>query len=160
MPPINQFCEYDAFVSSTPFKDKVFLHPWKKSERNADWFEARGYCAKHCAELVTIQSAEENAHFLKFMQSILLNDFVWIGAEIENRAPFTKWSNGENATYVSQAPGEYNEDGRTCANAYIVGDKYYWYNYYCYYPSYFVACQRPASWTICGGGRNSLQVEG
>lgn len=47
IPPINEFCEYDAFIASTPYNDKVFLHPWKRTKRNGDWFEARGYCAKN-----------------------------------------------------------------------------------------------------------------
>lgn len=151
MPQANQLCEYDAFIASTPYNDKVFLHPWKKTERNADWYEARGYCAKHCAELVTIQSSEENDHFLNFMRSINLNDAVWLGAEIEDKAEFSVWSNGEKATYWNKASGEYNEIGRTCLNAAYATSQNLWYNYYCTYPSYLVACQRPASWTICRG---------
>lgn len=149
MPQISENCEYDAFISSTPFNGKVFLHPWKKTERTADWFETRGYCAKHCAELVTIRSAEENVHFLSFMRSISLTDAVWLGAEVENRTEFASWSNGENVTYSNKAPGEYNEDGRTCLNAAYVTSQNLWYNYYCYHPNYLIACQRPANWTIC-----------
>lgn len=151
MPQVNNFCEYDAFISSTEYNGKVFLHPWKKSERTADWFEARGYCAKHCAELVTIQSAAENTHFLNFMRSINLYDAVWLGAEIDNPLTnFTTWSNGENATYLSKAPGEYNESGHTCINAAYVTSQNLWYNYYCTYTNYLVACQRSVKWSICG----------
>lgn len=150
MPQVNNFCEYDAFIASTPYNDKVFLHPWKKTERTADWFEARGYCAKNCAELVTIQSSAENIHFLNFMRSINLSDAVWLGAEIENTTEITAWSNGEVANFFNKAPGEYNENGRTCLNAAYVTSQNLWYNYYCTYANYLVACQRPASWKICG----------
>lgn len=160
MPQRNDFCEYDAFVSSTPFKGKVFLHPWKKTERIADWFEARGYCAKHCAELVTISSEEENVHFLNFMRSVNLNDAVWLGAEVENNADFKAWSNGQNVTYTNKAAGEYNEPGRVCVNAAWSTSQNFWYTYYCTYPNYLVACQREASWTVCGGATIPVPSEG
>lgn len=148
MPQKSKNCDFDAFISSTPYEGKVFLHPWKRSERTGDWFEARGYCAKHCAELVTIQSEKENDHFLKFMRSVNAHDAVWLGAQIVNGTDFTVWSDGKLARYSNLAPGERNKRGRTCANAAFRATDNFWYNYYCTHASYLVACQRSESWKI------------
>lgn len=149
MPTVKRNCDYDPFISSTPFDGKVFLHPWKKSERKADWFEARGYCAANCAELVTIQSAAENEFFLNFMRSVNLDDAVWLGAEVEERVEFSYWSNGLAATYHNKQPSEYDQTGHTCVNAAYLTNINTWWNYYCTVTNYLVACQRPASWSIC-----------
>ncbi len=148
-PKQKQFCDYDAFSSSQPYNGKVFLHPWKKVERQADWWEARGYCAAHCAELVTINSAEENAFFLDFMRNVGITQGVWIGAEVTNKVEFDNWSNGSPAPYHNKAVGEYDQDGYSCINAAYIVSQNFWYNYLCDYTGYFVACQRPADWTPC-----------
>lgn len=158
MPAVNQFCEYDAFVASDPYNGKVFLQPWESSERLGDWYEARGYCAKHCAELVTIHSATENAFFFDFMRQVNFYTWVWMGAEIESLAAFTTWSNGEPNDYSAMAPGEPNEPGHTCLNG---GPNIYnyWYNDYCYDTNALIACQRPANWTTCGAAPAATDLE-
>lgn len=108
----TNYCASDAFVSSLPINGKNFLAPWKKSDRsNVDWYEASGYCAAHCAEMVTIQSAEEHEVFTNFTNSFYYRN-VWGGAQIANDTAFAHWINGADATYQPMQPtnGEYNVD--------------------------------------------------
>lgn len=149
MPTVKTNCDFDAFISSTPYNGKVFLHPWKKDERKGDWYEARGYCAANCAEIVTIQSAAENEFFLNFMREVGLDTAVWLGAEIEDRAEFTVWSNNLTAKYHNKQPLEYDQFGHTCLNAALLTDFNTWWNYPCTLANYLVACQRSATWKIC-----------
>ncbi len=79
------------------------------------------------------------------------NYAIWLGAQVKNKT-FTGWTNGEPNDFnpVAAAP-EYNEDGMSCLNANwgsIANDN--WYNYYCDWNDYNVACQRPADWVING----------
>lgn len=151
MPQQKKFCDYDAFISSQPINDKVFLHPWKKTERRADWYEARGYCASHCAEIVRINSVDENDQFLAFMRDIgMTAPGVWLGAEVDNKVPFTNWANGDLSVYNNKASGEYNNAGHTCVSANRgLTTLNLWYNDVCTGDNFYIACQRPANWTLC-----------
>lgn len=99
--------------------------------------------------MVTIDSEEENTFFLDFMRQVGITQAVWIGAEVTNKVEFTNWSNGALAAYHNKAPGEYDQDGYTCSNAAYDTNQNFWYNYYCNNADYYVACQRPASWSLC-----------
>lgn len=148
-PKSKEFCKRDAFVSSEPFGDKVFLHPYKRSEQKADWFEARAYCASNCAEMVTLHSTEESEFFLQFIRSsVQLNDRIWLGAEIVGQT-FASWSNGEPADFHKKAPSEWTNAKNQCLNIAYVIETNLWYSYNCDQATYFVACQRRADWTAC-----------
>lgn len=146
LPARSKVCKYDAFMSSTPYNGKVFLFPWETTDRKGDWLKNYGFCAAHCAEMVTISSAAENSFFLNFMRRSELTDAVWLGAQVKNQT-LSGWTDGQSLVYENKATGEYNDDGLTCLTAAygVTNDK--WYNYFCDYNSYFVACQRGASWT-------------
>ncbi|KAJ6639888.1 hypothetical protein Bhyg_12634 [Pseudolycoriella hygida] len=147
-PKQRQFCEYDAFISSKPVNGKVYLHPWATADRRRDWYEARGYCAKHCAEMATVMSDEENKYLSQFMIEIGYGTDVWLGAEVMDRTKFSTWNNGDDATkYHPVKPGEYDQAGHKCAS-----------NWYLHQTGFcndvcighrLVVCQRKADWTIC-----------
>jgi len=149
LPAKSKICEYDAFHASTAYGSKVFLFPWETADQRGSWLRNRGYCAAHCAEMVTIHSQAENQFFLDFMRSTVFDDSglnaanvaIWLGAQIENKT-FNGWTNGEINDYNNPKSTEYNEDGLTCLTAAWSIDNNYWYNYFCDWNNYFVACQR------------------
>lgn len=120
--------------------------PYKKSERNGDWHEARGYCAQHCAEMATIQSSEENEFLLNFIRGIKGSTY-WLGAQVENKVEFTNWSNGDTALYHNKKHTEYNEGGLTCLNLYDINQRF-WHNNYCD-KNLMIVCQRSFDWVAC-----------
>ncbi len=147
---MNEDCPDEAFIVSYPFQDKVFLHPWKTSDRRGDWFNNRAYCARHCAEMVTIHSEEEQKFFFDFMRSVgMTHPGAWLGAQIDDRKDFRRWYNGVEAShYIPVAPGEYNEGGLTCLDIGWDESVAFWRNYYCtgaVSNIHFVACQRASS---------------
>lgn len=152
---MRKVCEYDAFVASTAYNEKVFLFPWETINRRGNWLKASGYCAANCAELVTIHSEEENKFFLNFMRDVGFDGkgmdgdkvAIWLGAQVNNKT-LKYWSNGESVDYDNKGTGEYNEDGLTCLSAAYKITNDYWYNYFCDYNYNFFACQRSAEWTI------------
>lgn len=146
---MNQNCSEDSFISSTPYGKKVFLHPWKTDERKGDWYYNRDYCAKNCAEMVTIDSAEENTFFHEFIRHVgMKHPGAWLGAQIKDRQEISRWYNDkEMGSYCPKAPGEYNEPGLTCLDVGWNEGQTWWRNWHCtgaYSDIHFVACQRPA----------------
>lgn len=147
-PERKEFCDYDAFISSTPFNGKVFLIPANINERQSDWYGARNYCAEHCADSVTIHSEEENNFLHKFLQ--ILNTFdgqTWIGGQVVQSVG--TWSNGEPFNYsnpISAADFQNTkEPSENCIHTYTVNSK--WYAYMnCQVRTNNIACQRDASW--------------
>lgn len=151
MPKGKQFCDYDAFTSSLSINGKVFLHPYRKDERRGDWHEAVGYCARHCAEIVVINSVEENDLFLAFMRSLgMTAPGVWLGAVVNDKVPFPNWYNGAPAIYNNKAAGEYNNAGHTCVSANRgLTPLNLWYNDNCLGDTFYIACQRSDKWVPC-----------
>jgi len=155
LPAVSKVCNYDAFVASTKFNNKVFLFPWETDNQRGNWLKAWGYCAAHCAEMVTIHSEEENKFFLDFMRNVGFDDkgengnkvSIWLGAQVHNKT-FTNWSNGEKGDFNPAAIGEYNEDGLTCLTAAFKITNDFWYNYFCDRNSNFIACQRSADLVV------------
>lgn len=139
LPETAEQCDYDAFVHSPSINGKQFLYPWEKSDRIGDWLKAKGFCAAHCAEMVTIHSAAENKFFVDFMNSLgATGDYIWLGAET-HRKKFTGWSNGEKGDYDNLASDSNDEAGITCLTAHSRND---WYNKSCLLSTVYVACQR------------------
>jgi len=149
MPIVKTFCDNDAFISSQAINGKVFLHPWNTDERRGDWYKARGYCAAHCAEIVRIDSKEENDLFLAFMRSVgMTAPGVWLGAEVDNRVPFTNWANGDIALFPNNK--NYPDPGHTCVSANRgLTTLNLWYNDPCGGDTAYIACQRSDDWAIC-----------
>jgi len=152
MPFEKEFCNYDAFISSQPINNKVFLHPWNTDERQGDWYKARGYCAAHCAEIVRIDSVEENTLFLEFMRSVgMTAPGVWLGAEVDDRVAFTNWTSGAPVNFTNNA--NYPDAGHTCVSANRgLTTANLWYNDKCTGDAAdkaFIACQRRVTWTPC-----------
>lgn len=144
----KRYCDHDAFLSSKPINNKVFLAPYKSAERIGDWYENSGYCAAHCAEMVTIQSAEENTHLVNFMRSTGMKKGVWLGATIFNKQDFTHWYSGAPVTYTHPKDvNEYNEEDLTPLLTGF-GNKSLWGNWYFTEPGISIACQRPAEWRL------------
>lgn len=143
-------CDEDVFISSLPFEGKVFLHPWNIHERRGDWYHNRAYCAKHCAEMVIIYSAQENTFFHDFLSAVGIRyPGAWLGAQLENK-DFCRWYNGERRNnYCPMAQGNYNEQYLTClvAGAGYEGQTSY-RNSNCTGPDselLYIACQRPGT---------------
>lgn len=139
----------DPFISSTTYKDKVFLVPWM-ADRIGDWYFNRGYCAEHGAEMVTIHSQAENNFFHSFMRSVgMQKEGVWLGAQIVDKKDIKLWGNGQNFDYLAtKGPQEYNEDGPegiTClVSGWTLTDNW-WGNQFCTPHKAYIACQRPAN---------------
>jgi len=143
--PINvEGCSgFDPFISSTEHESKFYLHPWKTDERKGDWYHNRAYCAKHCAEMVTIHSEEQNTFFHTFIRNVgMVHPGAWLGAQSVNKADISHWYNGERMGYCPKAPGEYNEPGLTCLDVGWENNKNWWRNFYCNDNRHLIVCQR------------------
>jgi len=64
----DPYCNYDAFIASTPINGKVFLFPRNIDDQTHYLGRDKWYCPFHCAEIVSIDSEEENAFFTDFMR--------------------------------------------------------------------------------------------
>lgn len=152
-PPTAQFCDSDVFVSSTVINNKVFLLPGKQADRVADWYQARQYCAQHCAEIVTINSDAEFTLANNFISSnfdltgVVYTNSYWLGAQVLN-GNLSTWSNGQNATYQPKGnAGEFSVNALYCLHVYVPSQLTFWTN-----PCndrIAVVCQRPTGWTPC-----------
>ncbi|KAJ6640872.1 hypothetical protein Bhyg_05805, partial [Pseudolycoriella hygida] len=146
-PSTSQSCPQDAFIPSKPINGKVYLFPSLAADRRLDWYDTRGYCAKHCAEMATVLSEDENTRLLEFIKEIGFGTDIWLGAEINNREKFTTWNNGEPATYQPQKIGEYDQLGHTCASNWDINQRGFC-NDLCMVKRLAV-CQRNANWKVC-----------
>lgn len=138
----------DPFISSTPYGNKVFLHPWITNERKGDWYYNRHYCAQNCAEMVTIHSSAENEIFHEFMRSVgMVHPGTWLGGQIREKQEMRNWYDGVEVTFMKKAPGEFNENGLTCLDAGWDTAQTWWRNWHCtgdISNRHLVACQRQA----------------
>lgn len=145
-PVTKENCCEDPFISSEPYGEKQFLHPWKTDERKGDWYHNRAYCAEHCAEMVTIDSNQENEFFHGFMRSVgMKHPGAWLGAQIKQKQKPYTWYNGKPLAYSVPAPGEYNEEGLTCLDVGWENARTWWRNWYCtgdVSDRHLIACQR------------------
>lgn len=74
------------------------------------------YCAKHCTEMVTIDSEEENSFFHEFMRNVgMKHPGAWLGARIDKKREIRSWYNGKKVKYQPKTPAEYSEPGVTVA---------------------------------------------
>ncbi|XP_053408178.1 uncharacterized protein LOC123560994 isoform X2 [Mercenaria mercenaria] len=120
-----------------------------------DWYSAREKCANEGADLVTIQSEEDQQYLSSFIQSetwIGLNDrrkegsFKWLDATAEVNYQYWLESQPNNVQIGSQ----YSEN---CVSMiYLPGEENHgkWSDYPCSYKARFV-CQTPAEWNIALG---------
>ncbi|XP_053408183.1 uncharacterized protein LOC123559963 [Mercenaria mercenaria] len=120
-----------------------------------DWYSAREKCADEGADLVTIQSEEEQQYLSSFIQSetwIGLNDrrkeglFSWLDTSAEVNYQYWLESEPNNVQIGSQ----YSEN---CVSMiYLPGEENHgkWSDYPCSYKAKFV-CQTPAEWNIALG---------
>lgn len=154
---MQKHCHHDAFIASDVYEGKEFLFPWKTSERKGDWNYNRGYCAQHCAQMVTLRNQNEHMFFYNFMvQNGMLHPGAWLGAQV-NQKQLLRWYNSDELIeYNPVAPGEYDQTGLTCLDIGWDNGQSWWRNYHCagaLSDLHFIACQRSASAAPTGNGK-------
>src|ERR1700744_3026045 len=95
----------------------------------------------HCAEMITVKSADEHALLNTFFKHLQYSN-VWMGAQIVNQTQFTEFFNGENSTaYSPKQASEYNENTPlACATLWDLNTSFFW-GLWCYSVQ-GVGCQR------------------